>query len=307
MDLKGKKILVTGGAGFIGSKTVNAFLERGAKVVVVDDLSAQNKVMNEKTTFYNVNIASPELEDVFKKEQPEIVYHFAFNVLVYKSLEAAIGKESVEAGLNLLSNCQKYGVKKIIFASSGFVYGNTKNIPTKETDPINPASYTISKNTVENYIKLFNEKYGLKYVIFRYTTVYGPGQVAGAMSDYIRKLSINQQSDIWGDGTKTRDYVYIDDVVKANVLALELPEDFKDPVFNVSTAKETSLNDLYSMIAHLLGKEAKPNYLPDRAGEQLRYALDYSKIKNALGWEPHYKLEEGLKKRLKEEGYNHKA
>lgn len=300
-NIKDKKILVTGGAGFIGSKTVNVLLERGAKVVVVDDLSAENKSVNEKTTFYNVNIASPALEDVFKKEHPEIVYHFAFNVLVYKSLEAAIGKESVEAGLNLLANCQKYGVKKIIFASSGFVYGNAKNIPTKETDPISPASYTISKNTVENYIKLFYEKYGLSYVIFRYTTVYGPGQVAGAMSDYIKKLSSGQQADIWGDGTKTRDYVYIDDVVRANLLALELPEDFKDSVFNVSTAKETSLNDLYSMIANLLGKEAKPNYLPDRPGEQLRYALDYLKIKNALGWEPQYTLEEGLKKRLKEE------
>lgn len=301
MDLKNKKILVTGGAGFIGSNTINALVKKGADVVAVDNLvTGRKENLNPKAKFYEMNIADLKLREVFEKEKPEIVYNFAFNVLVPKAVENPLMEmDSISGGLNVLINCQKYGIKKIIFPSSGFVYGNTDNLPAKETEPIDPVSpYVVSKSTVENYIRFFNKAYGLPYVIFRYAAVYGPGQVTGAMSDYIRKLSSGKQAEIWGDGKKTRDYVFIDDVVNANILALDLPENFKDPVFNIGTGVETTLNELYSKIAGILGKEAKPIYLADRPGDQVRYSLDHSKIKDALGWEPQYNLEKGLRSRL---------
>jgi len=190
-------------------------------------------------------------------------------------------------------------VEKIVFASSGFIYGNNPNLPVKETEPVDPVSpYVVAKHAIENYLKFYKKAFGLPYVILRYSAVYGPRQVTGAMADYIRKLSAGEQAEIWGDGTKTRDYVYIDDVVRANILALGVSNNHPDPVFNVGTAKETTLNELYHKIAKLLGKEAKPIYRPDRPGEQMRYCLDYTKIKKELGWEPKVSLDEGLKKSL---------
>jgi len=302
MELQNKKILVTGGAGFIGSHTVNALIQRGAKVIIIDNLvTGRKENLNPGAKFYEMNIADPKVEDVFQKEKPEFIYHFAFNVLVPKSVEnPLLDMDSITGAVNVLKNAQKYGVKKIIFSSSGFIYGNTKNLPVKETEPIDPISpYVVAKNAVENYLRFFNKAYGLPYLIFRYSAVYGPRQVTGAMADYIRKLSAGQQAEIWGDGTKTRDYVYINDVVRANLLALELPPDFPEPIFNIGTTIETTLNDLYKKIAKLLNKEPKPIYFPDRPGEQVRYSLNYTKIKNTLGWTPKVDLDSGLKLILK--------
>lgn len=304
MILQGKKFLVTGGSGFIGSYTSDALIKRGAEVVTVDNLTTGKKEnLNPKAKFYEMNIADLGLEKVFQEEKPEVIYHFAFNVLVPKSVEnPLIEMDSIAGSVNILQNAKKYGVKKIIFSSSGFVYGNTQNLPAKETEPVDPVSpYVVSKHAVENYIKFFNKVHGLPYTIFRYAAVYGPGQVTGAMADYIRKLSAGKQAEIWGDGTKTRDYVYIDDVVRANLMVLDLPDDFSDPVFNLGTAVETTLNEMYAKVAELLDKEARPIYLPDHPGDQIRYALDYSKIKAALGWRPKIDLREGLKLRLKSE------
>jgi UDP-glucose 4-epimerase len=304
MIIKNKKILVTGGAGFIGSHVVDALIENGAEVAVIDNLvTGRRENLNPNAKFYEINIADPKIETIFRREKPEIIYHFAFNVLVPKSVKnPLIDMDSIIGSVNILINAQKYGTKKIIFSSSGFLYGNTNNLPAKETEPIDPISpYVVAKNTVENYLRFFNKAYGLPYVIFRQAAIYGPRQVTGAMADYVRKLSAGKQAEIWGDGSKTRDYVYIDDLVRANLLALEIPSNFPDPVFNIGTSIETTLNDLYKKIAKLLNKKPEPIYLPDRPGEQVRYSLDYSKIKKNLGWEPKYTLEEGLKLKLKAE------
>jgi UDP-glucose 4-epimerase len=298
MELQNKKILITGGAGFIGSHTADTLIKRKAKVIIIDNLvTGRKENLNPKAKFYKLNIANPKIESIFQKEKPEVIYHFAFNVLVPKSVEnPLLDMDSIVGAVNILKNVQKYGVQKIIFSSSGFIYGNNKNLPIKESEPIDPISpYVVAKNTVENYLKFFNKTYSLSYVILRYSTVYGPRQVKGAMADYIRKLAAGQQAEIWGDGTKTRDYVYIDDVIRANLLSLNLPLDYPDPVFNIGTSIETRLNDLYKKIARLLKKEPKPIYLPDRPGEQVRYSLDYSKFNKALGWEPIINLDEGLK------------
>jgi UDP-glucose 4-epimerase len=303
MNIKNKKILVTGGAGFIGSHTVDALIGQGAKVVIVDNLiTGRKENLNPKEKFYKINIADPGLEKIFQKEKPEIVYHFAFNVLVPESVEnPLIDMDSIAGAINILKNARKYGVKKIIFSSSGFIYGNNKNLPIKETEPMQPiSSYAVAKDTVENYIRFFNTVYNLPYVILRYSTVYGPRQVKGAMSDYIQKLARGSQAKIWGDGRKTRDYVYIDDVVSANLLALKVSSGFPEPVFNIGTGRETSLNDLYKKIAKLLKKKAGPVYLSDRTGELIRYSLNWSKAKRIMGWKPKYDLEKGLKLRIKD-------
>lgn len=302
MVIKNKKFLITGGAGFIGSHTVDSLIKKGAKVIVVDNcVTGRKENINPKAKFYKINTADLKLEDIFKKEKPEIIYHFAFNVLVPESVEnPLIDMDSIVGSVNLLKNARKYGVKKVLFASSSFVYGNNKNLPIKETEPLDPiSSYVVAKNTVENYLQFFKKNYGLLYVILRYATVYGPRQIKGAMADYIRKLNTDKQAKIWGDGEKTRDYIYIDDVVYANLLALKLSDSYQDPVFNVGTAVETTLNVLYKKIAELLGKNSKPVYLPDRPGELMRYSLNYTKIKKVLGWKPKYNLETGLKTKLK--------
>ena len=302
MNLKNKKVLVTGGAGFIGSHTVDALISQGAKVVVVDNLSTGRKEnLNPQAKFYEINIADPKIENILEKEKPEFIYHFAFFVLVPKSVEnPLLDIDCLVGSLRILQKAKDIGVKKIILSSSGFLYGNTKNLPAKETEPIIPISpYIISKNAIENYLKFYKSAYNLPYVILRSAAVYGPRQVTGAMADYIRKLSSGNQAEIWGGGNKTRDYIYIDDVVRANLLALDVPDDYPEPIFNIGTGIETTLNTLYKKIADLLKQKAKPIYYPDRPGEQIRYCLDISKAKRELEWQPEYNLNEGLKETLR--------
>jgi len=301
MELENKKFLVTGGAGFIGSHTVDALIKKGAKVAIIDNLvTGRTENLNPEAKFYNMSIADFEVEKVFQEEKPEFIYHFAFNVLVPKSVENPLmDMDSIAGAVNILQNAKKYGVKKIILSSSAFLYGNTKNLPAKETEPVIPVSpYIVSKRAVENYLEFYRTAFNLSYVILRYSAVYGPRQFTGAMADYIRKLAADKQAEMYGDGEKTRDYIYIEDVIRANLLALDVSSDFSNPIFNIGTGIETTLNDLYKKIAQFLGKEAEPIYLPDRPGEQYRYSLDCAKARKELGWEPKYNLEEGLKKRV---------
>ncbi len=302
MRIKNKKFLITGGASFIGSNTVDALLEKGAKVIIIDNFfTGRKENLNPKAKVYKINIIDPKIENIFKKEKPEIIYHFAFNRLFLKSIEnPLLDMDSIAGSLNILNKARKYGIKKIIFPSSGFVYGKTKKLPMKETDPPNPSTpYAIAKLTVENYLRFFYKTYKLPYVVLRYANVYGQRQNFGAMADYMRKLSEGKQSEIYGDGKMSRDYVHIKDIVRANLLALRVPDDYLNPVFNVGTGKETTLNELYQNIATLLKKEAKPIYLPARAEEQPRYFLDNSKLFRAVGWQPKVSLKEGLEWVLK--------
>jgi UDP-glucose 4-epimerase len=299
MELNARHILVTGGAGFIGSHTVAALLSLGARVSVIDNLSTgRRENLSPNVDFYEMNIADPALSGLFQQDPPEIIFHFAFNVLVPRSvIDPLLDLDSIIGSINLLQFAKSNGVRKIIFSSSGFVYGNTEDLPAKETaliDPVTP--YVVAKHAVENYLEFYRKTYGLPSVTLRYSAVYGPGQRTGAMADYIRTLRRGDQAEIWGDGSKTRDYVYIDDVVRANLLALNVPDDYSDPVFNIGTGIETSLNDVYQSIARILGREAFPIYHPDRPGEQLRYSLDPGKIRSALGWEPATELSAGLRR-----------
>ncbi len=303
MDLRGCKVLVTGSAGFIGSHTVDALIARGASVSGIDVLSTGRGMnLNPDARFFHLNTADPMIEEVFEAERPQIVYHCAFNVQVPKSIEDPMyDMDSITGSVNVLKNAAALGAERVIFSSSGFLYGNVSRLPITERElPGALSPYAIAKGAVENYLKFFRHGRGLSFVTFRYATVYGPRQVMGAMADYIRKLASGRQAEIWGDGSKTRDYVYIDDVVRANLLALELPREHPDPVFNVGTGVETTLNEVYRRIARILGKDARPIYLPDRPGELLRYSLDCSKIRETLGWEPRWDLDSGLQTTIKQ-------
>lgn len=298
IDLQGKKVLVTGGAGFIGSHTVDALIANGAEVVVVDNLFSGNiENVNSSAKFYELNIADPGIEKILDDEKPDVIYNFAFFVFVPQSVENPLKDMDVVCGtLRMLKKVRDIGIEKFFFVTSGFLYGNNPNLPVNEEAPIEPVSpYVVAKHTIENYIRFFNMAFNIPYVILRYAAIYGPRQVTGAMADYIRKLAKGQQAEMWGDGSKTRDYVYIDDVVRANLLALNVSNEHPNPVFNIGTGIETSLNTLYKKIADILGKTPAAIYHPDRPGEQMRYSLDSAKAKKELGWEPHFTLEKGLK------------
>jgi UDP-glucose 4-epimerase len=298
VTLQGTKVLVTGGAGFIGSHTVDALLRAGAQVVVVDNLSSgRRENLPPSVPCFEVNIAEERFSEIVRRECPDVIYHFAFYVFVPRSVQnPLLDMDALVGSVRLLQEATALRLRKVVFASSGFVYGNTPALPATEASRVDPMSpYVVAKQAVESYLWFFRRTYGLPSVVLRYSAVYGPRQVTGAMADYIRKLSSGAQAEMWGNGTKTRDYVYIDDVVAANLLALTVPADHPSPVFNIGTGIETTLNDLYKKIADLLGAEARPIYRPDRPGEQVRYCLDWAKAKRELGWEPRYSLDEGLR------------
>ncbi|MEK6744521.1 MAG: NAD-dependent epimerase/dehydratase family protein [Nitrospirota bacterium] len=301
MDVTNKTILITGGAGFIGSHLGDALIGQGAKVVVIDDLSSGvRENVNGAAVFYELNVADAGIKDIFAKEQPEIVYHLASNTNVPRSIEDPLYDfKALEGALNVMDNCRRGRVQRFVFTSSGFIYGNTSQRPIAEDEPFRPISpYAITKKSAEQYLQFYNTVYGLSSVVVRMATVYGPRQIKGAMPDYINKLSQGKQAEFYGDGSKTRDYVYIEDIINVLLGVLDLRSDYPDPVFNIGSGKETTLRDLYTRIAAHLNKSPDPIILPDRPGELNGYSLDSRKAREALHWEMRHSLDDGLKKTL---------
>jgi UDP-glucose 4-epimerase len=300
------KILITGGAGFIGSHLTDQLIKAGNEVIVVDNLSTgKEDNLNPKAKFYKLDIRDSKIFNVFENEKPEMVFHYAAQIDIRKSTEDPIESANINilGTLNLLENCRKFGTKKIVFASSGgAIYGDAEIIPTPENYPPLPASpYGIEKLIAEHYLDFYKKSYGLNHLILRYANVYGPRQnskgEAGVVAIFTDKLSKNQIPVINGDGTQTRDYVFVNDVVDAAMLALE-DSKFKKPIFNIGTGVETSVNNLYELITKEVGKDISANYAPSKIGEQKRSCLDSSKIKKELNWQPKYNLEKGIKKTI---------
>jgi UDP-glucose 4-epimerase len=296
------KVLVTGGAGFIGSHVVDRLVEEGHDVVVVDNLSTgKRKRVNRAASLYKLDIQSWRLERVFRNERPNIVIHLAAQVSVRRSVDDPVfdAQVNVLGTLNVLQQAVKHGARKVVFSSSGgAIYGEQEIYPAPESHPTNPLSpYGISKLCGEHYLSYFQRISGIQAVSLRYANVYGPRQdpegEAGVVAIFIQRMLNNEQPIINGNGRQTRDFVFVDDVVEANLAAMG--QDAQG-VYNVGTGTETSINELFRMLADLTGSSCKEVHGPAKAGEQMRSVVDASKIKQELGWDSRVDLAEGLKK-----------
>ena len=298
------KILVTGGAGFIGSNVVDVLINKGNEVAVVDNLSTGKKEnLNPKAKFYNVDIRDGNaLKLVFQEFRPEAVYHFAAQIDVRKSVaDPSFDAEvNVVGSVNLFKLAVDFGVKRIIFSSTGgALYGFVDKVPADENTPIRPiCAYGVAKYCAEQYLEYFKRLYGIERVILRYANVYGPRQdplgEAGVIAIFTGKILRGEPITIFGDGNQTRDYIFIEDVVSANLLALN----GKEGTYNIGTGSETSVNELVQIFEKFLGKKIVPVYAAKRQGEVDRIALGIEKAKKELGFEPKYNIEEGIKKTI---------
>ncbi len=300
------RIFVIGGAGFIGSHIVDACIEKGHQVFVIDNLSTGSKEnLNPKAKFYQIDIfkQKPKLEQIFFKIKPDIVNLHAAQKSVSNSVINPINdaETNILGALNVFQVCVKNKIKKIIFASSGgAIYGDNNNLPTSETQELYPESpYGVAKLAVEKYLNFYWLEYKIPYAILRYANVYGPRQdpkgEAGVVAIFSNSLLKNQPCVIYGDGTQTRDYVFVKDIAQANLLALKNKKNF---CINIGTKKETSVNKLFNIIKKETKSQIIASYAKARPGEQKRSVLNNRQAKKILGWEPKTQLEKGIKETI---------
>ena len=294
------RILVTGGAGFIGSHVVDAYLAVGHDVAVVDDLSTgRREQVHPQARFYQIDIRDPGLDELFARERPEVVSHQAARANVRESLEKPLlyAEVNVLGSLNVLECCRRHGVRKIIYASTGgAVYGEPQTLPVAEDHPINPLDpYGASKHHVEHYLYLYRVNYGLEYTVLRYPNVYGPRQdpygEAGVVAIFSGQMLNNGRPVINGSGEQERDFVYVSDVARANVLALARGD---GGVYNIGSGVGTSVNRIFELLAALTGYAGPVVHGPPKRGEVFKVYLDARRARQDLGWAPEVELEEGL-------------
>ena len=295
------KVLVTGGAGFIGSHVTDHLIDAGAEVVVVDNLSSgKHGKVNPRARLHEMDIGAEGIRQLFEQEHFDCVDHHAAQMNVRRSVDDPIfdAQVNILGSLNLLQAAVATGVKKFVFASTGgAIYGEQLTFPADETHQTWPMSpYGIAKLSVEKYLTFYHEVYGLSYTALRYANVYGPRQdphgEAGVVAIFGQHLLAREPAIINGDGEQTRDFVYVDDVVRANVLAATTD---LQGIYNVGTGIETSVNVLYAYLAKHTASAAAPQYGPAKAGEQRRSVLDSAKLQAATHWRPIVSLDEGLR------------
>jgi len=299
------KILITGGAGFIGSNIADAYLNAGHKVVIVDNLcSGKKENIPAKAEFYKADITdAAKIKSVFLKEKPEVVSHHAAQIDVRTSVSdpAYDARINIIGSLNVLEAARNAGTKKIIFSSSGgTIYGECGKTAPDEKAAARPLSpYGITKHSLEFYLNFYYVLYGMKFTILRYANVYGPRQdphgEAGVVAIFSQRMLDNESLFIFGNGGQTRDYVYVGDVVSANLKALNAGH---NQIINIGTGRLTSVNALFRQMASLKGYEKKAVYKPARAGELMRSFLDCRKAKKVLRWQPSMPIEKGLKETI---------
>ncbi len=298
------KILVTGGAGFIGSHLTDKLIEEGHQVAVIDNLSTGRKEnINSQAHFYEMDITDSDISSVFEKENPEIVFHLAAQINVRQSVTSPVKDAEINilGSLNLINNflaIHHPNKRFIFFSTGGAIYGDTEFIPTKETHPAQPESpYGIAKLSVEHYLRFYNKVNYLNYTCLRLANVYGPRQnaqgEAGAVAIFTNQVLSGIQPVINGDGSQTRDFVFVDDVVSAGLLAIQQGE---SAIYNIGTAKETNINELFKKIKELTGTNVKEEHSEAKPGEQMKSCLDYGLAKEKLGWQPGDDIDSGLEK-----------
>ncbi|MFA4967546.1 MAG: SDR family oxidoreductase [Candidatus Margulisiibacteriota bacterium] len=300
------KILITGGAGFIGSNVADALIDAGHEVAIIDNLSTGKKEnLNPKAQFHEIDLRDKTVVDIIAGFKPEIVYHIAAQIDVRKSVSDPIYNAEVnEIGtLNLLEAARKNNVKKIVFSSTGgALYGEVeKKSGADENHPQEPISpYAITKRSVEMYLFAYKQLYGLNYTVLRYGNVYGPRQdplgEAGVIAIFCGKMLGGEAPTIFGDGKQLRDYVYVGDIAAANLLALDHGD---NQTYNIGTGKGVSVNELFAHLKDLMKLDKDAVYAPPRAGELFRSVLNGKKIKKELGWKPKVGIKKGLRLTLK--------
>jgi UDP-glucose 4-epimerase len=295
-----KRILVTGGAGFIGSHVSDALVTAGHEVAVVDNLSTgRREFVPPAANFFPYDIKAQETFDFIVDWRPQVIIHHAAQMSVRHSVADPIfdAQENILGSLNLFQAAIQAGVEKIIFASTGgAIYGDQAPIPAAETDRATPeCPYGVAKLAIEHYLHFYHREYGIVPIALRYANVFGPRQnglgEAGVVAIFIEKFLADQQPIINGDGRQTRDFVYVADIVAANLLALTYP---RPGIFNIGTGQETDILSIYLTLQQYAGSPLGPVHGPAKPGEQRRSALDARLALEKLGWRPRVNLDEGL-------------
>lgn len=290
------KIIVTGGAGFIGSHIAEKLIEEGHHVAVIDDLSIGEKDnIPTKAEFFKADIRNKKrLEEIFHEFKPDIVNHHAAHNDSMDSLEKPIEDAEINilGSINILETSKKHGIKKIIYASSGGLsYGEPQKIPTTENHEMNPSyPYGISKHSFEHYLELYRELYNLDFITLRYGSVYGPRANGGVIKNFLEAVKKNEKPVIFGDGTQTRDFIHVDDVARANIAALTKGKGH----YNIGSCTETSINKLWKMISEITNFDKEPKYKNRWLGDIDKCKLDCSKARKELGWENKTTLKKGI-------------
>tara|TARA_Y100000310_G_scaffold340231_1_gene435297 strand:+ start:418 stop:1341 length:924 start_codon:yes stop_codon:yes gene_type:complete len=295
------KVLVTGGAGFIGSHIVDLLIDKDYDVVIVDNLSSGHKEnINPKAKFYNCDITSIEnLKKIFEAEKPSKVIHSAAQIQITKSINipAHDANTNILGGLNILECCKNFNINKIIYLSTAAIYGNPEYNPLDEIHPIKPISpYGVSKRSLELYFYAYHKMYDLKFISFRLANVYGPRDFPESnrvISLFTQALLNTKQPLIIGDGKQGRDFVYVKDIANAAVIGLENVTE--DNFFNIGTGKITPINELFLTIKRIISSDINPKYIKEREGEIREISLKADKAKEQLDWMAEYSLEQGLK------------
>lgn len=305
MDNESRKILITGGAGFIGSHLVDELVNRNFSVTVVDNLTT-GIVSNipPGISFYRIDIRDKELlKKVFIKEQPDITIHLAAQTSVNGSSQNPSYDccNNIVGTINILECCKIFNVKKIIFASSAAVYGHSDTLPIREKNPLQPLSfYGLSKLTAEKYILLFSELFGIPFTILRYSNIYGERQNSnsdgGAISIFVNQVLNNKPVVIFGNGEQTRDFIYVKDVVTANVAAID---NGTNEIVNISSGVRISVNEVIKNISEVTKYNVNKKHTPLKPGEILHSQLCNEKAVTLLKWKPNYNFKEGLNEMLK--------
>lgn len=295
-------ILVTGGAGFIGSNVADAFINEGHHVIIIDNFSSGKKEnVHQKAKVYAMDIQDDSVGNIFRDEKIDVMCHLAAQMDVRRSVADPKFDASVNVlgFLNLMEQGRKHGLKKVLFSSTGgAIYGEQDYFPADESHPTRPLSpYGITKLTTEKYLFFYKEIYGIDHVILRYANIYGPRQnphgEAGVVAIFSQKMLKGEQPIINGEGKQTRDYVFVGDVVRANLLGLNYKG---SNIFNIGTGVETDVNQLFQHIKSLTGSDCEEKHIPAKAGEQMRSVISSKKIGEILGWSPKVTLKEGLKR-----------
>lgn len=294
------KVIVTGGAGFIGSHLVDALVERGIEVHVIDNLiSGQLEQVNTLAHLYVEDVCSKKAKQIVIDIKPDAVFHLAAQADVGKSVQdpAYDADVNIIGTINMLDACRQAKVKKFIFASTSAVYGNLNKALLSEDDKKIPASYYgLSKLTAESYIRLFYELYRQSYTILRYANVYGPRQLpkgeGGVVAVFFDRIKKGDNINVHGDGEQTRDFIYVKDIVSANIAALEHGH---QETVQVSTSQKTSINHILTLLTGIYGTPIDKQFTAPREGDIKHSCLSNQKAKEVLNWQPTYQIEEGLK------------